>query len=638
MTARLIDFQHADEAPRWRAINDEVMGGISRGGLHQEDGSGVFSGETSLENNGGFASVRREPEAMDLSDASGLVLYVRGDGRRYQLRLRNDQLPEGAAYRALFQPAAEEWQHVALPWQEFEAVFRGRRLADAPPLDPAAIQQVGFLIADRRPGPFRLEVAWLGTMDSLPFRQTRLGSPPRPASSLISPILMLRMTFPSTGGMTVIIKALALSLILVGSVGLASADYTEGMRYYERQEYRQALQEFGEAARSGDADAQYMLGRLHEAGNGTTQDFVQAHKWYNLAAARGHRHAAEARDSLAGRMTTGQVAEAQQATRGWEPEESPSSQATPQSRPDIETLSDRQGVAEIQRELNRLGYDAGPVDGAMGSRTRNAIREYQADQDMAQDGRATADLLRRLREAQKEEVATPSEPQPETSSRVALNDDFNDGNYRRDPPWTVLSGNFEVDENGLRSIVETQRTTARETRRLSAERPEEIGLAMLELILEQTGNTRQGEDVSIPVEPARIFVNAPVDNAFRMELELASRERTGSLELGLFQGNRPNGTGYRLVYTPGSRPGLSLVRLISGNAEVVARHEGTLDLEDGRFHRMVWTRDENGRMQVRVDDQRLIRVQDNGLRDPFQGFMLANQGGDYTLRRIRLEE
>lgn len=438
-----------------------------------------------------------------------------------------------------------------------------------------------------------------------------------------------------------IIKGLVFSLILIGSIGLASADYADGMRNYERQEYRQALQEFGEAARGGDADAQYMLGRMHAAGNGTAQDFVQAHKWYNLAAARGHRHAAEARDSLAERMTTGQIAEAQQMARAWRPEEQPeeasSPQATPPSRPDIETLTDRQGIAEIQRELNRLGYDAGPVDGAMGSRTRNAIRQYQADVGIPRNGHATADLLKRLRRTERQEMAAPAEPEPTAAPRVVLQDDFGDGDYRRNPPWTVLSGDFEVDEDGLRSIVETQRATESGSRRLNSDRPEDIGLAMLELILEQTGNARQ-QEAPVAVEPARIFVNAPVDNAFRMEIELASRQRPGSLELGLFQGNRPNGTGYRLVYSPGSRPGLSLVRLISGSTEVVARHEGSLDLEDGRFHSIVWSRDENGRMQVHVDDQRLLQVQDNGLRDPFQGFVMANQGGDYTLGRIRLEE
>ncbi|MBE0489325.1 MAG: peptidoglycan-binding protein [Halomonas sp.] len=431
----------------------------------------------------------------------------------------------------------------------------------------------------------------------------------------------------------IIIKGFLLLFLLVSHIGLANADYAEAMRHYERQEYRQALQAFGAAARGGDADAQYMLGRLHEAGSGTPQDFVQAHQWYNLAAARGHRHAAQARDALTSRMTAGQIAEAQQAARAWQPEEAPS-QATPPSRPDIETLTDRQGIAEIQRELNRLGYDAGPVDGAMGRRTRNAIREYQADIDLIQDGHATADLLRRLRQTEREAVTAPP---PTISPRIALQDDFGDGDYRRNPAWTVLSGDFEVDDNGLRSIVATQRAADRESRRLSADRPEEIGLAMLELILEQTGSVRRDE-VPIAVEPARIFVNAPVDNAFRMDLQIASRQRSGSLEMGLFQGSRPTGNGYRLVYSPGVNPGLSLVRLTSTGVEVIARHEGQLDLEDGRFHTIVWTREENGEMQVHVDDQRLLRVRDTELRERFQGFVLANQGGDYTLGRARLQD
>ncbi|MGM0516759.1 MAG: CIA30 family protein [Pseudomonadota bacterium] len=161
---RLVDFQHTDEALRWRAINDDVMGGVSQGHMHVEDGIGVFSGEISLENNGGFTSARREPETFDLSDQAGLVLNVRGDGRRYQLRLYTDRLNDGGAYRALFQPPAGQWQRLDLPWHGFEAVFRGRRLEDAPPLDPEGIRQVGLLIADRQPGPFRLEVAWLETM------------------------------------------------------------------------------------------------------------------------------------------------------------------------------------------------------------------------------------------------------------------------------------------------------------------------------------------------------------------------------------------------------------------------------------------------------------------------------------------
>jgi len=111
---RLINFQHVDEGNRWRTINDAVMGGVSRGRLAVAAGIGVFSGEISLENNGGFASVRREPETLDLSGHAGLMLHIRGDGRCFQLRLLTDQLPDGAAYRTLLQPPADEWQHVDL--------------------------------------------------------------------------------------------------------------------------------------------------------------------------------------------------------------------------------------------------------------------------------------------------------------------------------------------------------------------------------------------------------------------------------------------------------------------------------------------------------------------------------------------
>ncbi len=433
-----------------------------------------------------------------------------------------------------------------------------------------------------------------------------------------------------------IIKGFVFLLLLSGHIGLASADYAGAMRNYERQQYREAIQEFRELARGEDTDAQYMLGRMYEAGNGTPQNFVEAHKWYNLAASRGHRHATDARDAVAERMTTQQIAEAQRVARGWQPEETPSSQATTASRPNVETLSDRQGVAEIQRELNRLGYDAGPVDGLMGTRSRNAIRQYQADTGITQNGYATSDLLKRLRQTQRQAVAAPAEPPPTASPRVALQDDFGDGDYRRNPAWTVLSGRFDIDRDGLRSVVEIPDESASTAPSLRSDRPEDIGLAMLQLILEQTGNI-QPEAAPTAAQSARIFVASPIRNAFEMELELASRQKEGSLEMGVFQGNRPGG-GYRLVYHPSSSPGLSLMRLTSNGSDVIATSNGSLNLEDGRFHTLAWNRDEDGDMRISVDGNRVIQARDSSFRERFQGFVFANHGGDYSLARIRVED
>jgi peptidoglycan hydrolase-like protein with peptidoglycan-binding domain len=442
----------------------------------------------------------------------------------------------------------------------------------------------------------------------------------------------------------IIIRGFVLVLLLFGQIALAGADdsYTDALRAYERQEYRQALPMFDRLANSGDAEAQYMLGQMHEAGQGTLQDFVEAHKWYNLAAARGHRHAATARDAVAARMTAQQISEAQQTARAWQPGGTPSRIAPDPSPPPSEALSGRELVAEVQRELNRLGYDAGPVDGLMGTRSRNAIRAYQGSVGLAQDGQATTALLARLRQTEREPAArVPPEPAPTPASRVALDDAFSDGDFRRNPAWTVLSGRFAIDDGGLRSIVEKPQVVRPASPTPRPERPEEIGLAMLQLILGQAGGLTPEAASPVPAEvefeeAARIFVNAPVGNAFRLELELASYQRPGSLEAGLFQGNQPGG-GYRLVYNAGSRPGLSLVRLTTDGGEVIASSEGTLDLEDGRFHTLIWTRDESGNMQVLVDGQRVLQAQDRRLRQGFQGFTLVNHGGDYNLRRVRLE-
>lgn len=161
MTA--LTFHYHDEANRWHAINDGVMGGISQSAFTVQDGEGRFHGEVSLENGGGFASVRREPNGFEptLADAQGIALTVRGDGRTYQLRLKSTSLGNASAYRVKFTPSQDAWETLHFSWAAFEAVRRGTILSDAPAVTPSEIHQLGFLIADRTAGPFCLRVASL---------------------------------------------------------------------------------------------------------------------------------------------------------------------------------------------------------------------------------------------------------------------------------------------------------------------------------------------------------------------------------------------------------------------------------------------------------------------------------------------
>jgi len=141
----------------WLAINDNVMGGVSVGQMTETDEGLRFEGKLSLENNGGFASVRRPVEG-GLAGVSGIRLKVRGDGRRYQLRMRHGRQFDGVSWRAGFK-AGKDWQTIELGLDQFEPVFRGNAVPNAGPLVPKGVGQLGFLLADGRDGNFGLDIA-----------------------------------------------------------------------------------------------------------------------------------------------------------------------------------------------------------------------------------------------------------------------------------------------------------------------------------------------------------------------------------------------------------------------------------------------------------------------------------------------
>jgi monofunctional biosynthetic peptidoglycan transglycosylase len=158
----LVDFGRQGDVEDWRVVNDGVMGGLSRSQIHATpDGTAVFIGHLSLENNGGFASVRRLLDDVDLSDYDGVIIRVRGDGRTYQIRFRTDRRFDGATYRATFVTEPGQWKLVRISFTEFEPTFRGRLLPELGPLDTAHLQQVAFMVADKKQGLFRLEIEWV---------------------------------------------------------------------------------------------------------------------------------------------------------------------------------------------------------------------------------------------------------------------------------------------------------------------------------------------------------------------------------------------------------------------------------------------------------------------------------------------
>ena len=158
----LFDFQTATTSPAWQIVNDDVMAGVSTSRFQMlTNGGAVFSGVVSLENNGGFASVRSQPLRADLTGCDSFWLRTRGDGRRYKFSVRTEAGFDTPLYQLAFTTKRGEWEEHRLAFKDFVATFRGRILTDVPPLNPAKIDAVGFLISDKQAGPFRLAIASL---------------------------------------------------------------------------------------------------------------------------------------------------------------------------------------------------------------------------------------------------------------------------------------------------------------------------------------------------------------------------------------------------------------------------------------------------------------------------------------------
>jgi NADH dehydrogenase [ubiquinone] 1 alpha subcomplex assembly factor 1 len=155
----LFDFTEADAAKQWQAVNDGVMGGVSEGKFKVTEAKTMeFFGTLSLANNGGFASVRSKAKKLDLEKGDTLVAKVKGDGREYTLNLYPNRSRTAFSYRATMQTTKDEWIEVKVRLDEFEATSFGRVVREAGAVKPEEISSVGFLLGDKKAGPFKLEI------------------------------------------------------------------------------------------------------------------------------------------------------------------------------------------------------------------------------------------------------------------------------------------------------------------------------------------------------------------------------------------------------------------------------------------------------------------------------------------------
>jgi len=160
-TMTLYDFSsEINDNHDWYILDDVVMGGRSNGSFKiNEDGHGMFFGTVSLENNGGFSSVRYQFKTKAVGDYTKIKLRIKGDGKTYQFRVKVNSRDD-ASYVHEFE-TTKDWMVVEIPFSELYPNFRGRQL-NQPNFEGIHLSEIGFLIGNKKEQSFELLIDKIG--------------------------------------------------------------------------------------------------------------------------------------------------------------------------------------------------------------------------------------------------------------------------------------------------------------------------------------------------------------------------------------------------------------------------------------------------------------------------------------------
>ncbi len=146
----------------WLIINDDVMGGRSSSKAIDQKNSVLFSGNLSLENNGGFASYRSPWAKMNLAIHEGIEIRVKGDGRKYGFSLSSDRRWWRPNHKFNFSTTINEWTTIKMPLKEFDLLQVGEVIRKGSSEEEfEKVIRMGFILSDKQPGEFSLEIDWI---------------------------------------------------------------------------------------------------------------------------------------------------------------------------------------------------------------------------------------------------------------------------------------------------------------------------------------------------------------------------------------------------------------------------------------------------------------------------------------------
>ncbi len=163
-TGYIIDFGDSKDGDSWRIVNDGVMGGLSQSNAILTDNSVKFSGKVSLENNGGFASIRTLIPEQSLASCKTVTIRYKSNSltRTFGLSLKNSQRYYIPYYKHIFSPKTKDWQELKVNLTDFKHYKISQVIGHSMPskaLDD--VYNIAIIISDKISGPFDIEIDYI---------------------------------------------------------------------------------------------------------------------------------------------------------------------------------------------------------------------------------------------------------------------------------------------------------------------------------------------------------------------------------------------------------------------------------------------------------------------------------------------
>lgn len=157
-----IDFGENKGGQDWRVLSDSVMGGLSYGKVTMTENTLKFKGDVSLENNGGFSSIRSPWANMDLSKFRKVKMRFRSSGQAFAMTMERDQRWYMPYFKKEFTSDSEEWQEVTLDLTDFKEYRIGRMTGNTPSEESLSeIIRIGIVTNSKKASGFELELDWI---------------------------------------------------------------------------------------------------------------------------------------------------------------------------------------------------------------------------------------------------------------------------------------------------------------------------------------------------------------------------------------------------------------------------------------------------------------------------------------------